>query len=167
MLKYFSTLYAGHVLEGDGIGFDGQPANDRWYSNERCAYAFEIAKETAQSLEDCGYDILWMAEHHFQREGYECIPNLLMLSVVVYSTAADNSISAKIHYNALSSPPSAGALPWCRLSFSTTSGLWLWCAFSSCSARCGPVMPVPVASRSFPRSHPGPRAPRHPSRLPA
>jgi len=81
MLKYFSTLYAGHVLEGDGVGFDGTPANDRWYSNERCAYAFEIAKETAQSLEDLGYDILWMAEHHFQREGYECIPNLLMLSV--------------------------------------------------------------------------------------
>ena len=23
---------------------------------------------------------MWMAEHHFQREGYECIPNLLMLS---------------------------------------------------------------------------------------
>ena len=37
MLKYFSVLYAGHVLEGDGIGFDGVPANDRWYTNERCA----------------------------------------------------------------------------------------------------------------------------------
>ena len=23
---------------------------------------------------------LWMAEHHFQREGYECIPNVIMLS---------------------------------------------------------------------------------------
>jgi alkanesulfonate monooxygenase SsuD/methylene tetrahydromethanopterin reductase-like flavin-dependent oxidoreductase (luciferase family) len=81
MLKYFSTLYAGHVLEGDGIGFDGTPANDRWYSNERCAQAFDIARKTAQSLEELGYDILWMAEHHFQREGYECLPNLLMLSV--------------------------------------------------------------------------------------
>jgi hypothetical protein len=27
MLKYFSVLYAGHVLEGDGIDFDGVPAN--------------------------------------------------------------------------------------------------------------------------------------------
>ena len=81
MIKYFSTLYAGHVLEGDDIGLDGKAANDRWYSNDRCAYAFDIAKETAQSLEELGYDILWMAEHHFQREGYECIPNLLMLSV--------------------------------------------------------------------------------------
>jgi hypothetical protein len=29
MLKYFSVLYAGHVLEGAGIGFAGIPANDR------------------------------------------------------------------------------------------------------------------------------------------
>jgi alkanesulfonate monooxygenase SsuD/methylene tetrahydromethanopterin reductase-like flavin-dependent oxidoreductase (luciferase family) len=28
-----------------------------------------------------GYDTLWLAEHHFQREGYECIPNILMLAV--------------------------------------------------------------------------------------
>ena len=27
MLKYFFVMYAGHVLEGDGIGFDGVPAN--------------------------------------------------------------------------------------------------------------------------------------------
>ena len=39
-----------------------------------------IARESAILLEDLGYDILWMAEHHFQREGYECIPNLLILS---------------------------------------------------------------------------------------
>ena len=44
MIKYFSTLYAGHVLEGDDIGLDGKAANDRWYSNDRCAYAFDIAK---------------------------------------------------------------------------------------------------------------------------
>src|SRR5262245_51954127 len=85
--------------------------------------------------------------------------HLTMKLTVVYSTAADNSISAKIHYKALSSPPSAGALPWCRFSFSTTSGLWLWCAFSSCFARCGPVMPLPIASRSSPRSPPDTRAP--------
>jgi alkanesulfonate monooxygenase SsuD/methylene tetrahydromethanopterin reductase-like flavin-dependent oxidoreductase (luciferase family) len=25
-----------------------------------------------------GYDIFWIAAHHFQHEGYECIPHLLM-----------------------------------------------------------------------------------------
>ena len=81
MIKSFSTSYSGHVLEEDHIGFDGIPANDRRYPNERLMEAFETAKESAQLMEDLGYDVLWMAEHHFQREGYECIPNLLMLSL--------------------------------------------------------------------------------------
>src|SRR5215475_11859190 len=81
MIRYCSALYAGHVLEGEGVGFSGTSADDRWYANERFIQAFEIAKDTAQRMETLGYDILWMAEHHFQREGYECIPNLLMLSL--------------------------------------------------------------------------------------
>ena len=80
MIKSFSTLYAGHVLEGEGVGFNGIPHDERWYPNERLIKAFDIAKEAAILVEDLGYDILWMAEHHFQREGYECIPNLLILS---------------------------------------------------------------------------------------
>ena len=80
MIKDFSVLYAGHVLEGDGIGFDGIPANDRWYDNDRLSMAMDIARQAAVFLDDLGFDILWMAEHHFQREGYECIPNLLIMS---------------------------------------------------------------------------------------
>jgi alkanesulfonate monooxygenase SsuD/methylene tetrahydromethanopterin reductase-like flavin-dependent oxidoreductase (luciferase family) len=78
MIKHFSVLYAGHVLEGDHIGFDGTPANERRYANERLARAFDISKEIAQLMEELGYDILWSAEHHFQHEGYECVPNLIM-----------------------------------------------------------------------------------------
>ena len=80
MIKSFSTLYAGHILEGEGIGFDGTPHDDRWYSNERLIEVFDIAKDTAILMDELGYDVLWLAEHHFQREGYECIPNLLILS---------------------------------------------------------------------------------------
>jgi hypothetical protein len=28
---------------------------------------------------------LWTAEHHFQREGYECVPNVLLLNVYLAS----------------------------------------------------------------------------------
>jgi hypothetical protein len=28
------------VLEGEGIGFDGMPHDDRWYDNDRLAQAF-------------------------------------------------------------------------------------------------------------------------------
>jgi alkanesulfonate monooxygenase SsuD/methylene tetrahydromethanopterin reductase-like flavin-dependent oxidoreductase (luciferase family) len=81
MIQYFSVLYAGHVLEGEGIGFDGIPHDDRFYDNRRLALSFDIAKEISTTMEALDYDILWMAEHHFQREGYETIPNLMMLSV--------------------------------------------------------------------------------------
>jgi alkanesulfonate monooxygenase SsuD/methylene tetrahydromethanopterin reductase-like flavin-dependent oxidoreductase (luciferase family) len=32
-------------------------------------------------MDALGFDTLWLAEHHFQHEGYECIPNILMLAV--------------------------------------------------------------------------------------
>src|SRR5262249_62372479 len=76
MIKYFSALYAGHVLEGDSIGFAGTPLDDRRYPNERLASVFEISKDIAQLMERLGYGILWFAQHHFPREGYECIPKL-------------------------------------------------------------------------------------------
>jgi alkanesulfonate monooxygenase SsuD/methylene tetrahydromethanopterin reductase-like flavin-dependent oxidoreductase (luciferase family) len=81
MLKSFSVLYAGHILEGEGIGFGGVPANDRRFTNDQCVRALHISADLAQHMESLGYDILWLAEHHFQREGYECIPNILLLSL--------------------------------------------------------------------------------------
>src|SRR5947207_2519096 len=35
----------------------------------------------AQAADRLGYETLWLAEHHFQREGYEVIPNIPMLAV--------------------------------------------------------------------------------------
>ena len=58
-----------------------RPANDRWYSNEKLAETYDWALEIAQHLEANGYQEFWMAEHHFQPEGYEGIPNLLMLGL--------------------------------------------------------------------------------------
>jgi alkanesulfonate monooxygenase SsuD/methylene tetrahydromethanopterin reductase-like flavin-dependent oxidoreductase (luciferase family) len=80
MIRSFSASYAGHVVD-DHLGFQGTPANDRWYSNERLAEAFHWALDFSRHLEGLGYDEFWMAEHHFQPEGYECIPNLLMMSL--------------------------------------------------------------------------------------
>src|SRR5262249_51451459 len=76
MIKYFSALYAGHVLEGDSIGFAGTPLDERRYSNERLASVFEISKDIAQLMDRLRDDILWSAEHHLQRESYESLPHL-------------------------------------------------------------------------------------------
>ena len=80
MFKSFSASYAGHVVDDD-LGLGGTPANDRWYPNEQLAEAFDWALDFSRHLEANGYDEFWMAEHHFQPEGYECIPNLLMLGL--------------------------------------------------------------------------------------
>ncbi len=80
MFRNFSASYAGHIVDND-LGFEGTPANDRRYPNEKLAQAFGWALDFAQHLEGLGFDEFWMAEHHFQPEGYECIPNLLMLSL--------------------------------------------------------------------------------------
>ena len=78
MIKKFSVLYDGHV-DIEDPGLEGRGGDDRLYSNEDFASVFDRAKDLAQHMEDLGLYCLWMAEHHFQREGYECIPNLIHL----------------------------------------------------------------------------------------
>ena len=75
MIKRFHALYVGQI-ELDNIGRDGTPANDRRYPNERLSEAFWAAREVARLMDELGYYCFWTAEHHFQREGYECLPNL-------------------------------------------------------------------------------------------
>jgi alkanesulfonate monooxygenase SsuD/methylene tetrahydromethanopterin reductase-like flavin-dependent oxidoreductase (luciferase family) len=76
MIRKFHVLYVGQI-ELDNIGLNGTPANDRRYSDERLREVFATVKDVAQHMDDLGFDVLWMAEHHFQREGYEVIPNLI------------------------------------------------------------------------------------------
>src|SRR6187401_2955285 len=67
MIRNFHVLYVGQI-ELDNIGRDGTPANERRYSDERLREVFATAKDVAQTMDDLGFDTLWMAEHHFQRE---------------------------------------------------------------------------------------------------
>ena len=80
MITKFGSLYAGHV-DFDDIGLDATPANDRWLSDEHLATVFDKAEAIAGVMDRLDYETFWMAEHHFQREGYECIPNLLLFAV--------------------------------------------------------------------------------------
>ena len=80
MIRKFDSLYAGHV-DMEDLGYGGTPVNDRDYPDEYLATAFDTAAAIAQLMDRLGYDTLWLAEHHFQHEGYECIPNILLLSV--------------------------------------------------------------------------------------
>jgi alkanesulfonate monooxygenase SsuD/methylene tetrahydromethanopterin reductase-like flavin-dependent oxidoreductase (luciferase family) len=79
MITKFSVLYVGQI-ELDNIGQSGTPADARRYPNERFAETYFTARDVARTMDELGYYCLWMAEHHFQREGYEVIPNLLLYS---------------------------------------------------------------------------------------
>jgi alkanesulfonate monooxygenase SsuD/methylene tetrahydromethanopterin reductase-like flavin-dependent oxidoreductase (luciferase family) len=80
MITKFATVYAGHVDLPD-MGQDATPANERRYSNEHLASVFEKTDAIAKCMDEHNYSILWLAEHHFQHEGYEVLPNLLMHAV--------------------------------------------------------------------------------------
>ena len=79
MITKIDSLYAGHV-DMDNVGYGGTPVNDRRFSNEHLVTAYDKAEAIASLMDRTGYDTFWMAEHHFQPEGYECIPNILMLA---------------------------------------------------------------------------------------
>ena len=80
MITRFSTLFAGHIDLGD-MGRETTPANERRYTDEQLTSIFDKTEALAKCLDPLGYDTFWLAEHHFQHEGYECIPNLLMMGV--------------------------------------------------------------------------------------
>jgi alkanesulfonate monooxygenase SsuD/methylene tetrahydromethanopterin reductase-like flavin-dependent oxidoreductase (luciferase family) len=80
MITKFDSLYAGHV-DLDNVGYGGTPINDRRYDNAHLATALSKAQAMAQLMDRSGYNAFWMAEHHFQREGTECIPNVLLMAL--------------------------------------------------------------------------------------
>ena len=80
MLTTFDTLYTGHV-DMENTGYGGTPVMARDFPNEVLVTALDKAEAIAKAVDRLGYATFWTAEHHFQREGYECLPNLLMLYV--------------------------------------------------------------------------------------
>ncbi len=80
MITKFDSLFAGHV-DIEDVGYGGVPVNDRRYPNQHLATVFDKAQAMARLMDRLGYDTFWMAEHHFQHEGYECIPNVLMTAL--------------------------------------------------------------------------------------
>jgi alkanesulfonate monooxygenase SsuD/methylene tetrahydromethanopterin reductase-like flavin-dependent oxidoreductase (luciferase family) len=80
MITRFSTLYVGHI-DLERCGLAGMPADDRRYPNQRLIEVFDTTRELTRACDELGYETLWLAEHHFQHEGYEVIPNIPLLAV--------------------------------------------------------------------------------------
>ena len=77
MITKFSVLYVGFT-ELDNVGLGGTPPDERRLSNDQIVKAYRMSLDVARHMDAIGFDTLWGAEHHFQREGYEVIPNLIL-----------------------------------------------------------------------------------------
>ena len=81
MITKFDSSYVRHRRHGKSRlrGHADQRAllfaTRNWRA--RCTRSVAYAK----CMDERGYDTFWMAEHHFQPEGTECIPNLLMMAM--------------------------------------------------------------------------------------
>lgn len=80
MIRKFATVFAGHV-DLPERGQNATPVNDRRFSNDHLASIFAKTEAIAKVMDETGWDALWLAEHHFQHEGNEVIPNLMMTAV--------------------------------------------------------------------------------------
>jgi alkanesulfonate monooxygenase SsuD/methylene tetrahydromethanopterin reductase-like flavin-dependent oxidoreductase (luciferase family) len=80
MIRKFDSSYYG-TADMENLGYRGTPINDRRYSRAELAKALHKVVAYAQCMDARGYDTFWMAEHHFQSEGTELIPNVLMMAM--------------------------------------------------------------------------------------
>lgn len=80
MITNFDSLFAGHI-DMENVGYGGTAVNDRKFSNKELATAYDKTDAIAKLMDRTGFDTFWLAEHHFQPEGYECIPNVLLTAV--------------------------------------------------------------------------------------
>ena len=80
MITKFDSSYYG-TADMENLGYAGTPINERRYSKEELAKALHKVVAYAKCMDERGFNTFWMAEHHFQPEGTELIPNLLMMAM--------------------------------------------------------------------------------------
>ena len=64
-------------------GYGGTEPQDRRSSQADWVQQYDDCFAYAQAAEALDYDTVWFTEHHFQHEGYEVVPNTLLLSATI------------------------------------------------------------------------------------
>jgi alkanesulfonate monooxygenase SsuD/methylene tetrahydromethanopterin reductase-like flavin-dependent oxidoreductase (luciferase family) len=61
-------------------GLDGTPPQDRRYGQRDFLQVYADLEAYARAADELGYESFWLAEHHFQFEGYEVVPNAILMA---------------------------------------------------------------------------------------
>ena len=77
-IKLGAFLFGGVEMTDAGAGLPNPM--DRRYSNAECWRATLDYVDAGIEADRLGYDSFWTTEHHFQYEGYEVIPNGILIS---------------------------------------------------------------------------------------
>ncbi|MEZ5273198.1 MAG: LLM class flavin-dependent oxidoreductase [Ilumatobacteraceae bacterium] len=77
-MKVGAFFFGGVEMPDAGAGLPNPM--DRRYDNATCWDATLKYIDAASAADEAGYDSFWTTEHHFQYEGYEVIPNGILIS---------------------------------------------------------------------------------------
>ena len=91
-LKLGAFLFGG--VEMDDAGAGAPNPMDRRYSNEHAWDATLKYVDAGVAADELGYDSFWTTEHHFQYEGYEVIPNGLLISTWIAAKTRNVKLGA-------------------------------------------------------------------------
>ena len=89
-------LFWGTVDMPDA-GSDGPDPYSRRFRADGYAAPYDHLLEWAKIADQAGFDSFWATEHHFQREGYQIIPNVLMLGAVLAQHTQKLRFGAMVH----------------------------------------------------------------------
>ena len=77
-MKFGAFFFGGVEMTDAGAGLPNPM--DRRYDNAACWQATLDYIDAAAAADQLGFDSFWTTEHHFQYEGYEVIPNGILIS---------------------------------------------------------------------------------------
>src|SRR4051794_38117729 len=73
LLKLGVFLFCG--VDMPDAGHAGTAPQDRRYGQREFLKVYADLEAYARAADARGYESFWLAEHHFQHEGYEVVPN--------------------------------------------------------------------------------------------
>ncbi len=76
-------LYSWAGCLVDDVGMNGPDPYSRRHTPAEYAEGYLALFDWAKLADRLGYESFWLTEHHFQREGYQIIPNVVLVSTAL------------------------------------------------------------------------------------